>query len=365
MACLVNGTEIVLTGTVGLIWWDEDHFTHADVVMALALVGRNTHATVRVNSGGGIASEGAAIHAALSMHRGGVDIVIEGWAASAASLLAMAGQRVVMCPGAILMIHDPSTYTWGTADEHRASAEALDALGNAYAAIYADKTGATVATMRALMKREAWLGPDDAVAQGFADATEGASNDNDAPRPAAFGGIGHYANVPSRIVALAHAGHWHRPDPPQQTGARLAALMPPQQKETPVTGQPQADAVTPPPATPDPAKIAAEAVVADRKRRSDVLAFDEAKGREPLAEHLLNTTDMDLQAIKAVLATAPKTDLETAANPSPETYAAQRAAAAGAGLAMPGTPPSAARPALSARDIYAARKADRNGGASR
>lgn len=366
MACLVDGSEIVLTGTVGQIWWDDDHFTYADVLIALAQIGRNTHATVRVNSGGGIASEGAAIHAALSMHRGGVDVVIEGWAASAASLLAMAGQRVVMRPGAILMIHDPSGLTWGPADEHRASADALDTLGDAYAQIYADKAGKTVPDVRAMMKREVWMGPDEAVAQGFADAAEGPANDN-APEPTAFAGLDRYRHTPDRIVALATAHHWRRPLPPAAVASGAPPTQPPHTQETPVSGQAQTGAgtvpapthQTVPAATLDPAKIAAEAVAADRKRRADVLALAETKGREALAEHLLASTDMPPDAIKAALAAAPVAGAappESAttddAVPNPEAYAASRAAAAG--LAAPSAKPT--RPSLSARDIYAQRR---------
>ncbi len=369
MACLVGGNEIVLTGTVGQMWWDEDHFTHADVVLALARVGQGTRVTVRVNSGGGIASEGAAIHAALSMHKGGVDIVIEGWAASAASLLAMAGQRIVMRPGAILMIHDPIGMVWGSEDDCRAWADALGALGSAYAAVYAAKTGKAVTDMRALMKREVWMGPDEAVAQGFADVVEGPTNDNDAPEPKAFAAIDRYTNTPDRIVALASTHNWRRPLPPVAVASGAPPTHSPYTQETPVSDQAQTGAgtasapqnpTTNPTATIDPAKIAAEAVAADRKRRADVLACDATQGRESLAEHLLNSTDMAPEAIKAALAAAPQVPRQEQPDAQPDTsdpdaYAASRAAAAGAGLAMPGQKPQA-RTTLSARGIYTARR---------
>lgn len=68
MAAIVNGNEIVLSGTVGRLFWD-DCFDHNDVILALATVGRNEDVIVRLNSGGGIATQGAAIHAALSTLR--------------------------------------------------------------------------------------------------------------------------------------------------------------------------------------------------------------------------------------------------------------------------------------------------------
>lgn len=212
MAVIVNGTEIALTGDVGNMggwFFDEDNFTHSDVITALAQVGRDTDITVRVNSGGGIATEGAAIHAAFAQHKGKVSMVVEGWAASAASLLIMAGDTVTMRPGSLLMIHDPSGGMWGTAADHNKCASALDVLGNTYAAVYGDKTGKKPDEMRAIMREEVWYGPAEAVAAGFADSAD-TSNDNEV-EPVAFGGLSAYQRPPERIVALAKARGWAMP----------------------------------------------------------------------------------------------------------------------------------------------------------
>lgn len=209
MACIVSGNEIILTGTVGGggWWWDEDCFCHSDVITALAQVGRDADITVRVNSGGGIATEGAAIHAAFAQHKGKVGMVVEGWAASAASLFIMAGTTITMRPGALLMIHDPSSSMWGPAAEHRRCADALDVMANTFAQVYADRTGKTPEEMRAVMRAETWLGPVEAVAQGFADAAN-ASNDNTEIEPVAFSGVSAYMRAPERIVVLAKAKGW-------------------------------------------------------------------------------------------------------------------------------------------------------------
>jgi ATP-dependent Clp protease protease subunit len=225
MAVIVNGTEIVLTGAVGQMWFDEDHFTHSDVITALARIGRDQDITVRVNSGGGIATEGAAIHSAFAAHKGKVEMIVEGWAASAASLLIMAGDTVTMRPGAILMIHDPAGVSFGTADDHRKHADALDVIGNVYAQVYADKTGKTPEEMRAVMREEVWLSPEEAVAQGFADAVDG-DQDNEI-EPTAFGGVSAYARTPERIVALAKARGWSR----VTMAAQPAALTTPKGKD--------------------------------------------------------------------------------------------------------------------------------------
>jgi len=210
MALIIDGNEIVLSGMVGGEpdgddFWFADGFSASDVIGALAQVGRTTDIVVRLNSGGGIATEGAAIYAALNGHKGSVHIVVEGVAASAASLLAMAADRLTMSPGAIMMIHDPSGFTFGDAEAHQKTIDALNALGDSYAGIYAERSGKTVEEARALMKAETWMTPAEAVAAGFADDL-GAANENE-PEPTAFA-YGTYAKAPERFVALANARGW-------------------------------------------------------------------------------------------------------------------------------------------------------------
>lgn len=210
MALIIDGNEIVLSGMVGGEpdgddFWFADGFSASDVIGALAQVGRTTDIVVRLNSGGGIATEGAAIYAALNGHKGSVHIVVEGVAASAASLLAMAADRLTMSPGAIMMIHDPSGFTFGDAEAHQKTTDALNALGDSYAGIYAERSGKTVEEARALMKAETWMTPAEAVAAGFADDL-GAANENE-PEPTAFA-YGTYAKAPERFVALANARGW-------------------------------------------------------------------------------------------------------------------------------------------------------------
>lgn len=204
MAVSVNGTEITLTGNVG-DYWASECFTHADVVGALAMVGRETDITVHLNSGGGISTEGAAIHAALAAHKGRVEMVVEGWAASAASLIAMAGDVVKMAKGAVMMIHDPSGGVWGTAKDMRKGGEALDVLADAYAGVYADKCGKKASEVRKIMVEETWFRPEEAVAAGFADEV---LPDEDPHEPMAFSGITAYSRVPDNIVALAKSRGW-------------------------------------------------------------------------------------------------------------------------------------------------------------
>lgn len=242
MTVLVSGNEIVLSGTVGELYYDES-FTSTDVILALAQVGRGQDVTIRLNSGGGIAFEGAAIHAAVAAHQGRKTIVVEGIAASAASVIAMAGDEVVMSPGALMMVHDPSGFTFGTVDDHEKQITALTALATAMAGIYAEKTGKAVDAVRTDMRAEIWMTPEEAVAAGYADRVltrtpaQGAE-----PQPTAFD-YRLFEHPPERLVALADKRAWtHR--------ARLTAAtpaVPQRQTETSMADEPAApQAATPP-----------------------------------------------------------------------------------------------------------------------
>lgn len=258
MSVIVKGNEITLIGTVGGDpWWEDEVFGHADVIGALAQVGRDTDITVRVNSGGGVASEGAAIHATFAGHKGKVNMVVEGWAASAASLFVMAGTTVTMRPGALLMIHEPGAGAWGSADVHRHVASALDVMGGVYAQVYADRCGKPVDEVRQMMRAETWLGPAEAVAQGFANAAE-AANDDAAPssEPVAFSQIRAYAHAPEPIIALAKSRGWGSRAPAMTASAPTRPTMEtsvPTANTPPTTPAPAAPSASgnPPPAGPE------------------------------------------------------------------------------------------------------------------
>lgn len=200
--------ELLLYGTVGSSWWDEDFFTAKTVRDALA--GMSGPLTVRINSGGGIATEGQAIYTALRGYAGAVSIIVEGIAASAASLIAMSGDTITMSPGAILMIHDPAQ-DWlserGTSDAHRKAADQLDVLANAYAGIYARQSGLTVEEARAVMKVETYYDGPSAVAAGFATS---ADEDGEEFEPAAFD-YRIYQHAPERLLSVAGAIQRRRP----------------------------------------------------------------------------------------------------------------------------------------------------------
>lgn len=172
---LIFNGELILSGDViddswaGWMWEDDIYFCPAMVRRALAELGEG-RATVRINSPGGHADAGEQIRTILAGHPGGCRIIVEGLAASAASLIFMAGDERVMSAGSHLMIHDPSGAFFGTEDEARRHAEMLGVVSSTYASVYAAAAGITPEKARAIMKAETWLGPQPAIDAGFADA---------------------------------------------------------------------------------------------------------------------------------------------------------------------------------------------------
>jgi ATP-dependent protease ClpP protease subunit len=166
-------TELVLYGTVGASFWDEDYFTAAQVREQLA--GMTGPITVRINSGGGIASEGQAVFTQLKDYPGEVTVVVDAVAASAASLIAMAGDKIVMRTGSWMLIHDPAM-AWlearGTEADHLRAAKQLGVMANAYADVYAARAGITREEARQIMKDETVMDAEMALMMGFATETD-------------------------------------------------------------------------------------------------------------------------------------------------------------------------------------------------
>jgi ATP-dependent protease ClpP protease subunit len=158
---ILSGSTITLYGIVG------DDFTDKDVRDALDEVGTGS-ISVNLNSGGGIAVQGIAIYNALKSYPGQVTVYIDGIAASAASLIAMAGDPIIMRDGALMMVHDPSAMATGTAQDLRDNADALDVMSAQAANIYAKRTNLDPKTVAGLMKAETWMDADQAIALGFA-----------------------------------------------------------------------------------------------------------------------------------------------------------------------------------------------------
>ena len=118
---------------------------------------------VEINSGGGSVFDGSEIYTALKQHPGNVTVKIVGLAASAASVIAMAGKKVMMAPTAQMMIHNVSSISAGDYRDMEHTASILKNANKTIANAYILKSGMEQADLLAMMDKESWLTPEDAL----------------------------------------------------------------------------------------------------------------------------------------------------------------------------------------------------------
>jgi ATP-dependent protease ClpP protease subunit len=190
------------------------------VVADLQALGETPDLDVRLNSSGGDVFEGIAVYNALARFPAKVTVHVDGMAASIASLVAMGGNRILVAENAMLMVHRPWTVLAGDAEEFRRQADTLEKAWNAMLATYARRTGRRAATLAERVTREGgewWMTAEEAVAEGFADATEKAEKET------AVFGLERFRKVPARLAAQAKdAGSLVLPPLP-----RTAEIAPP------------------------------------------------------------------------------------------------------------------------------------------
>jgi ATP-dependent Clp protease protease subunit len=147
--------------------WDGSGVTAKRIASALRAIG-SKDVTVNLNSPGGDFFEGVAIYNMLRAHPAKVTVKVLGMAASAASVIAMAGDEVLMGDGAFLMIHNAWAVAMGNRHDMREAAELLEPFDKAMADVYAARSGVDVASVSAMMDKETWITASQAVADGFA-----------------------------------------------------------------------------------------------------------------------------------------------------------------------------------------------------
>jgi HK97 family phage major capsid protein len=159
-----DGDASASIGIFGEIGWD---VTAEDVAAAVAQA-KGKPLNVDIFSYGGDALQGLAIYQILSAHDAEVTTNVLGVAASAGSVIAMAGKYRKVAVNAALMIHSPWSITVGDASEHRKSANMLDSLEAAYLYTYSNATGISAADIQPYLTEERWMYGEEAVALGFA-----------------------------------------------------------------------------------------------------------------------------------------------------------------------------------------------------
>lgn len=135
----------------------------------LSAVGQVNQIDLHIHSPGGDVFDGIAIYNLLNKHPAQITVYIDGLAASMASVIAMAGDKVVMPENAMMMIHKPWGISGGNANEMRDYADLLDKVEGVLIPAYASKTGKSTDELSSMLEGETWLNGRECVEQGFAD----------------------------------------------------------------------------------------------------------------------------------------------------------------------------------------------------
>jgi len=156
-----------LNGTIAEESWFDDDITPK--MFKEELTSGTGAVTVWINSPGGDCVAASQIYTMLMDYKGEVTVKIDGIAASAASVIAMAGTKVLMSPTAMMMVHNPSTAAFGDRRDMEKAIELLDEVKESIINAYEIKTGLSRATLSHLMENETWMNAKKAIELGFAD----------------------------------------------------------------------------------------------------------------------------------------------------------------------------------------------------
>ena len=164
--------ELLLYGAISSreSWW-EDRVTPAAFNRELEELGNVPEIIVRINSGGGDVFAANAIYTRIKDHSAKITVKIDGWAASAATIIAMAGDTIKIARNGVFMIHDPAMTVWDTfrAEDFEKMAEELKVIKQSIVNTYTMKTGKPEQEISDLMAEEKWWTGDEAVENGFCD----------------------------------------------------------------------------------------------------------------------------------------------------------------------------------------------------
>lgn len=174
--------ELMIYGRIGGGGWLADGISASDVAAALRELGPGP-LDVRINSGGGDVFDGVAIHSLLARHPGVVTVYVDGLAASAASFIMLAGDRVRASRNAMIMIHDAMTMTFGSASTHQRAIDLLAKVSDNIADMYAERAGEDPEYWRGRMTENGedgvWYTGTEALDAGLIDEIVGGDGEDD------------------------------------------------------------------------------------------------------------------------------------------------------------------------------------------
>ena len=173
----VQERTLFLNGTITENSWFDDDVTPK--LFRDELMAGSGDITVWLHSPGGDCVAAAQIYNMLMDYKGSVTVKIDGIAASAASVIAMAGTKVLMSPVSMMLIHNPMTVALGNSDEMQKAIEMLQEVKESIINAYEIKTGLSRAKLSRLMDAETWMDANKAVELGFADGILQRSNETE------------------------------------------------------------------------------------------------------------------------------------------------------------------------------------------
>ena len=203
----VTTRTLFLNGTIAEESWFDDDITPA--LFKEELLSGSGDITVWINSPGGDCVAAAQIYNMLMDYKGSVTVKIDGIAASAASVIAMAGTKVMVSPVSMLMIHNPATMAFGDSAEMQKAIAMLEEVKESIINAYEIKTGLSRAKISHLMDAETWMNANMAIELGFADEImkRDTQDEADIAQPAASASFSRAAVTNSLIEKLATKCH--------------------------------------------------------------------------------------------------------------------------------------------------------------
>lgn len=170
-----NKAELLIYGVIESTSFWGDEVTPKEVNDMLKAIGDNVaEITVRINSPGGDVFAGMAIHSMLKRHPAKITAYVDGLAASIASVIPLAADKIVMPKGSMMMIHRPmGSIRLSRSEALRQRADLLDKIESEMTDLYSAKSGLTAEQLKPLLEAETWYTADEAKAAGLADEVEG------------------------------------------------------------------------------------------------------------------------------------------------------------------------------------------------
>jgi len=188
--------EIYIYESIGEGWYGG--ITAKSFAESMKELGNVNALDIYINSPGGSVFDGISIFNQIRRFAGEKIVHVDGIAASIASVIAMAGDEIKIAANGMMMIHDPWSIAFGTADEMRKMADSLDKVRDTILDTYVAKTGGEREAISELMTAETWLSADEAIEKGFATAKTEESNVK-----AEFAMLAKFQNTPDQVRKVA------------------------------------------------------------------------------------------------------------------------------------------------------------------